>query len=129
MNKEIEMLYKTLKAKDKIINEQVLEIARLNNLKTAIDEGQEIIVELQQKIDKANEILSNILVIKRSDGNYGAAKNTRKKEVYKAICMLNEILETPCRTNYNLLGDKEQDIEFDILKALNTDLDDDVEMG
>lgn len=30
MNKEIEMLYKTIEAKDKIINEQALEIARLN---------------------------------------------------------------------------------------------------
>lgn len=28
-----------------------------------------------------------------------------------------------------ILGDKEQDIELDVLKALNTDLDDDVEMG
>ena len=28
-----------------------------------------------------------------------------------------------------ILRDKEQDIEFDVLKALNTDLDDDVEMG
>lgn len=28
-----------------------------------------------------------------------------------------------------ILGDKEKDIEFDVLKALNTDLPDDIEMG
>lgn len=33
MNKEIEMLYKTIEAKDKIINEQALEIAKLKNQK------------------------------------------------------------------------------------------------
>ena len=31
MNKEIEMLYKTLEAKDKIINNQVLMISELND--------------------------------------------------------------------------------------------------
>lgn len=60
---------------------------------------------LQQKIDKANQILSKILVIKRYDGNYGPVKNTTKEEVYKTICMLNEILETPQRVNHHLLGD------------------------
>lgn len=74
-----------------------------NYIKTIEQENK----QLKERIDKANEILSNILVVKRSDGNYGAVKNTRKKEVYEAICMLNEILETPRRTNYNLLGDKE----------------------
>ena len=32
MNKEIELLYKTIEAKDKIINEQALEIARLKGI-------------------------------------------------------------------------------------------------
>lgn len=79
----------------------------LNQVKWERTFNEELVKDLQQRIDKANEILSNILVVKRSDGNYGAVKNTRKKEVYEAICMLNEILETPHRTNYNLLGDKE----------------------
>ncbi len=48
----IEMLNKKLEAQDKIINTQALEIARLNNLKTATDEAQEIIIELQQAKDK-----------------------------------------------------------------------------
>lgn len=55
------------------------------------------IIELQNKIDKANEVLGRILVIKRYDGNYGAVKNTTKQEVYEAICMLNKILDTPFR--------------------------------
>ena len=39
MNKEIEMLYKTIEAKDNIINEQVLEIARLRKkIEKAIEE-------------------------------------------------------------------------------------------
>lgn len=44
MNKEIEMLYKTIEAKDKIINEQALEIARL-----------------KETIDKAIELTKNLL--------------------------------------------------------------------
>lgn len=44
MNKEIEILYKNLEAKDKIINEQVLEIARL-----------------KEKINKATELTKNLL--------------------------------------------------------------------
>ena len=43
MNKEIEMLYKNLEAKDKIINKQVLEIARL-----------------KEKIEKAIAMVTNI---------------------------------------------------------------------
>ena len=44
MNKEIEMLYKNLDAKDKIINDQALEIARL-----------------KEKINKATELTKNLL--------------------------------------------------------------------
>lgn len=51
MNKEIEMLYKNLEAKDKIINEQALEIARLKGT-----------------IDKAIELTKNLL--KTEDRGY-----------------------------------------------------------
>ncbi|MBQ1496499.1 MAG: hypothetical protein IIZ40_04065 [Bacilli bacterium] len=57
MNKEIELLNNKIDAQDKIINTQALEIARLNNLKTATDEAQEIIIDLQQRIDKAIEYI------------------------------------------------------------------------
>ena len=86
-----------------------------SNLKTSIDEGQEIIVELQQRfddlleahkiqeeiledkekrLDKANYILEQILVISDKDheGQYRPVKNTSKRDIYKAIVMLNEIL-------------------------------------
>ena len=64
---------------------------------------------LQQKIDKAIEYIKNedidICTIRYND----------------IVDTKNELLE--------ILGDKEKDIEFDILKALNTDLPDDIEMG
>ena len=54
MNKEIEMLYKTLEAKDKIINEQVLEIARLNSI---IDKAIELIKKDYKRIkDMAKDL-------------------------------------------------------------------------
>lgn len=70
MNKEIEMLYKTLEAKDKIINKQVLEIARLkeqleylrsneylNQVKWERTFNEELVKELQERIDKAKEYI------------------------------------------------------------------------
>ena len=61
MNKEIEMLYKTIEAKDKIINNQVLEIARLNNeiqlrIKS-IEKLENDIIEYQRKITKLKDEL------------------------------------------------------------------------
>ena len=77
--------------KDDNIDKLIKENMRLNNI-----------------IDKANELLSNIVVVK-NDGTYRPVKNTTSQEVYKTICMLNELLKTPNRANYNLLqgSDKE----------------------
>ena len=63
------------------------------------------------KIDKANELLSKIVVREREDGNWGAVKNTRKQDVYKTIWKLYEILDTSSyRRNemLKILGDKKR---------------------
>ena len=70
--KEIEMLYKNLDAEDKIINEQALEIARLkkeleylksneylNQVKWERDFNENLVKELQQRIDKAIEYIKS----------------------------------------------------------------------
>ena len=89
-NKLIEELYKTIEAKDNIINNQALEIARL-----------------KKKISDADEFCDRYM-----------GCNLELFDMYE---LLNKIRE--------ILGDKEKEIEFDVLKALNTDLPDDVEMG
>lgn len=66
----------------------------------------EINLCLLQKIDKAIEILKDT--------------NVNDNSV---------LLLTTIDYARHILGDKENDIEFDVLKALNTDLDDDVKMG
>ena len=70
MNEQIDLLYKTIEAKDKIIDEQVLEIARLkeqleylknneylNQVKWERKFNEELVKYLQQKIDKAIEYI------------------------------------------------------------------------
>lgn len=88
INEIKEELSKTIDAKDKIINEQVLEIARLKD-----------------RIESADEFCDRYMGV-----------NLDLFDMYE---LLNKIRE--------ILGDK--DIEFDVLKALNTDLPDDIEMG
>lgn len=83
MNKQIEELYNKLDAQDKIINEQVLEIARLNkDLKDACYVIEKIKKEKQQAIE----------LIKRSAG-------------YKGICTQPET-DTFSKL-LEILGDKE----------------------
>ena len=67
--------------------------------------------ELQEKINKANEILEQILVVSdwEHKGRYRPVKNTTSQDVYKTIVMLNELLETPHRTNYKLLQGEDKD--------------------
>ena len=62
-------------------------------------------IELQEKIDTANRLLENILVVRdwKHEGKFRPVKNTTSQDVYKTIVMLNEILETPRRINYGLL--------------------------
>ena len=72
----------------------------------------EKIKELQQRIDKANELLSKIVVREREDGNWGAVKNTSKQDVYKTIWKLYEILDTSSYERNEMLkifGDKENE--------------------
>ena len=64
MNELINNLYKTIEAKDKIINDQALEIARLNlelsGYRQAILNNDNLL-GLQQRIDKVIEFNKNIL--------------------------------------------------------------------
>lgn len=52
--------------------------------------------QLKEVIYKANEMLKKVLVIK-CGGIYRPIKNTTKQEVYKAIALLNNLLNTPFR--------------------------------
>lgn len=63
--------------------------------------------ELEIKLNIANELLDSILVVSdwEHEGRFRPVKNTRKQDVYKVICQLNELLKTPDKANYNLLGD------------------------
>ena len=57
MNKEIELLYKTIEAKDKIINEQALEIARLKEqIKILNDFGDKVFERIDKAIKKVKDI-------------------------------------------------------------------------
>ena len=65
-NKLIEELYKTIEAKDKIIDNQALEIARLKEQQHALLEAHKIQEELledkENKIDKAIEYINKITI-------------------------------------------------------------------
>lgn len=63
------------------------------------------IYNLQSKIDKANEILEEILVVRdwEHEGRFRPVKGTTAQDVYKTIIKLNELLETPRKINYELL--------------------------
>ena len=60
---------------------------------------------LQSKIDKANELLEEILVVSdwEHKGRFRPVKGTTAQDVYKTIVKLNELLETPRKINYELL--------------------------
>lgn len=100
MNEEIEMLYNTIDAQDKIINEQLEEIARLkrlkeegyyktfSDLKNELGEDFEIFlynsnIELLDKIDKAIEYIKD----KQEDINNGGNDMS-----YRQLTTLLEIL-------------------------------------
>ena len=59
----------------------------------------------KSRIEKANILLQNILVVSdwEHKGKFRPVKNTSAQDVYKTIIMLNELFETPYRTNYGLL--------------------------
>ena len=60
---------------------------------------------LHYRIDKANELLEEILVVSdwEHEGRFRPVKGTTAQDVYKTIVKLNELLETPHRINYNIL--------------------------
>ena len=70
-----------------------------------VDTILEYVDNLQSKIDKANELLEEILVVSdwEHKGRFRPVKGTTAQDVYKTIVKLNELLETPRRINYELL--------------------------
>lgn len=82
-----------------------LEVSIDVNIFDLYEENERLRHQLEEKekiIEEANNLLSEILVVK--EGNiYRPVKNTFSQDVYKTICMLNEILKTPYRRNYGLL--------------------------
>lgn len=78
-----------------------------NHLESENERLNAIIDDLEERIDKAIEYNEHLIRDAKYHLNLGHLKKMKKI----------------------LSGDKENDIEFDVLKALNTDLDDDVEMG
>ncbi len=103
---------KVIDLREKSQTEIMIEFAKLqaNNLvlEKELERLNSIIKEAREYIEHEN-FKRNILV------GVSTKKYTRD--------ILNKLLEILDKV------EKENDIEFDVLKALNTDLDDDVEMG
>ena len=74
-----------------------------------LQQAEDKINNLQSKIDKANEILEEILVVNdwEHEGRFRPVKGTTTQDVYKTIVKLNELLETSRRINYELLKEDE----------------------
>ena len=71
----------------------------------ALETANKEIERLNNIINEANKILSNILVVSdwEHKGKYRPVKNTTSQEVYKSVCMLYGILKTPYRSDYGSL--------------------------
>ena len=69
------------------------------------EKAKDEIKRLNNIINEANKILSNILVVSdwEHKGKYRPVKNTTSQEVYKSVCMLYGILKTPYRSDYGSL--------------------------
>jgi len=80
-------------------------------LNKSLEEMYKKLNDYKSRIDKANEVLESILVISdwEHKGRYRPVKNTTAQDVYKTICKLYGILETPYRSDYGALtgGDEE----------------------
>ena len=86
------------------------------------------IEELYNKIDGLNSIIDlQTLEISQLKNKINEAIEYNEHLIRDAKYHLN--LGHLKKMKKILLGDKEKDIEFDVLKALNTDLPDDIEMG
>lgn len=91
---------------DRHVSEYVGKIqAQLNTLQNENRDKNIKNMILQSKIDKANELLEEILVVSdwEHEGRFRPVKGTTAQDVYKTIVKLNELLETPRRINYELL--------------------------
>ena len=103
MNKEIEMLYKTLEAKDKIINTQALEIARLkDNVKQYIYEHKLYQKEITRLKEKNQEIYDGFKVAIDEVCETDREKREYKQKIDKAIEYINTTDKWLCRVNENL---------------------------
>jgi len=100
-------LAKAYTEKDKEI-ERLKKETLSHHTKLIIAKGKQIV--LQERIDKAIKCINDYAI---EDEDYSKIYNQEEREL---LSILDKV-------------EKENDIEFDVLKALNTDLDDDIEMG
>ena len=113
-NEKINELYNKIDAQDNMINKQALEISKL----------RKEIELLQNDLDNANSKLSDL-----TKSHLEAIKCIKNRNTTKSKKERFMTGETTLEKVWKILGDKEKDIELDVLKALNTDLPDDIEMG
>lgn len=94
-----EIIFDGKNAKELSVSETIHQL-RLDNKYLKLQ-----IINLQSKIDKANELLEEILVVNdwKHKGRFRPVKGTTAQDVYKTIVKLNELLETPRKINYELL--------------------------
>lgn len=96
---------------DGVIEQLAKNLARLQDVDIAMTPLVDLLTGytryriLQSKIDKANELLEEILVVSdwEHKGRFRPVKGTTTQDVYKTIVKLNELLETPRKINYELL--------------------------
>lgn len=118
-NKENEPLKELAKEYDTYINNaKDKEIERLNKENTELKDTKTKYFNENRLLEKDNVRLINIIKEVRE---YIHWRLDNGQDMY--ITQMRELLEILDKV------EKENDIEFDVLKALNTDLDDDVEMG
>lgn len=82
------------KAKDNLQKDYQEAVDKINNMELDIDQAQEIIIELQQKIDKAIKYIKNYTLIGELDGQ-------------KVIMNEFHILASP-KELLEILGDKDE---------------------
>ena len=111
-DKEIERLQKILRTKTRLHRKRK---AKVRKLREEITNKQKRLELLNSIIKEAREYINNHQLVFEI--------SSKKQIAYWFDMFYKELLEILDKAG------KGNDIEFDILKALNTDLDDDVEMG
>ena len=104
MNKEIELLNKKIEAQDKIINEQVLEIARLKSKCEILEENNKLLIQQKQQMYEDLDI---------AYGKIDKAIEWVHKHISKYNCKGITIIDWDELSNPNdlleILGDKENE--------------------